>query len=346
MMRVKPLLELTQSGLYCGAGNFYIDPWAPVESAVITHAHSDHARAGSLRYLTSAEGETTLRARLGEQVNISAIAYGEQIRLGDVNISLHPAGHVLGSSQVRVELEGLVWVVSGDYKTAADVTCKPFEPIRCHGFVTEATFGLPIYRWAPHSEVLREIDNWWLQNRDAGKASVLYGYSLGKAQRLLAGVDASIGPIFTHGAVERITQIYREAGVALPSTRNAMAAARSEFPGSLIVAPPSANGSAWVRRFGEFSTALASGWMRIRGHRRRRAVDRGFALSDHADWPGLLAAIKATSAETVWVTHGHSAPLARFLTEQGLDAMTISTQFEGELDEPQSSLEQDEASVA
>jgi putative mRNA 3-end processing factor len=337
------LLSLTDCGLYCAAGDFYIDPWRPVERAVITHAHADHARVGMRHYLTVSEAANLLRARIGRDAPISTVAYGEAIRLGAASISFYPAGHILGSAQIRIESQGLVWVASGDYKTVADSTCTQFEPIRCHGFVTEATFALPIYRWKPQAEIFREINEWWKSNRDQGKASVLYGYALGKAQRLLAGVDASIGPIFTHGAVERLTQIYRDAGVELPPTQYAMTSSKKDFAGSLIVAPPSSNGSSWVRRFGDFSTALASGWMQVRGARRRRAIDRGFVLSDHADWPGLLDTIRATGAETIWVTHGQSRPLVRVLTEQGLNARSINTEFEGELDEREGTLDADDA---
>jgi putative mRNA 3-end processing factor len=269
--------------MYCAAGDFYIDPWRPVERALITHA-----RAGMAHYLTVSEGAEVLRARIGRDAPLSTAAYGEAIRLGDASVSFYPAGHILGSAQIRIESRGLVWVVSGDYKTVADSTCAQFEPIRCHCFVTEATFALPIYRWKAQEDVFAEIDDWWKSNREQGKASILYGYALGKAQRMLAGIDPSIGPIFTHGAVERMTQIYRSAGVNLPATQYAMTAAKNDFAGSLILAPPSSNGSTWVRRFGDFSTALASGWMQVRGARRRRAIDRGFVLSDHADWPGLL----------------------------------------------------------
>jgi putative mRNA 3-end processing factor len=248
-------------------------------------------------------------------------------------VSLHPAGHILGSSQVRIESRGQVWVVSGDYKTALDPTCDPFEPVSCHGFVTEATFALPIYRWKAQEQIFADINNWWRVNRGEGKASVLYAYALGKTQRILAGIDSSIGPIFTHGAVERLTQIYRDQGVPMPPTTYAIHATKGDFKGSLILAPPSASGTKWIRRFGDVSTAFASGWMQIRGTRRRKAVDRGFALSDHADWPGLLSAIRATSAETIWVTHGHSQPLARLLTEQGFQTRIVHTEFEGELDD-------------
>jgi putative mRNA 3-end processing factor len=248
-----------------------------------------------------------------------------------VRVSLHPAGHILGSAQVRLELGGEVWVVSGDYKTGPDPTCTPFEPIRCHTFVTESTFGLPIYRWSDQDEVLRDINAWWRANQERGKATLLFGYALGKAQRLLAGLDPSIGPILTHGAVERMTAVYRAAGVPLPPTTHVAVADRStEWSRALIVAPPSTEGSTWPRRFGDHATGFASGWMLVRGTRRRRSLDRGFALSDHADWPGLLAAIAATGAERVWVTHGYTAPIMRWLRERGLEAWEIATRFQGE----------------
>ena len=340
------MLRLTGQGLYCEAGEFYVDPWKPVERAVLTHAHADHARPGSRRYLAAAEGLAVLRARLGEEARIETLPYGEATRRRGVRVSFHPAGHVLGSAQVRIEHRGEVWVVSGDYKTEADRTSAPFEPVRCHTFVTESTFGLPIYRWASEAEVFEEINAWWRTNCAAGRATLLYGYALGKAQRLLAGVDPSIGPIYTHGAVERMCRAYRESGIALPPTlrvsdepsrREAPGAAGTRWAGALVLAPPGAHGTPWMRRFGEASTGFASGWMRIRGTRRRRALDRGFALSDHADWPGLLSAIAATGAERVWVTHGYREPLVRWLREQGLEAQAVATLFEGESAEGEAS---------
>ena len=324
------MLELTERGLYCPLGDFYIDPWRGVRRALITHAHGDHARSGSESYLTVNAGLRLLRARLGSEVAIETKGYGESITIGDVAVSFHPAGHILGSAQVRLEYHGEVWVVSGDYKTATDPTCDPFVPVRCHGFITEATFGLPIYRWPPADKVFAEINDWWRRNASESRASVLFGYALGKAQRLVAGIDSSIGPIFTHGAVEHMMQAYRASGVSLPDTRYVMNESRKAFAGGLILAPPGANGSSWVRRFGDFSSGLASGWMQVRGARRRRAIDRGFVLSDHADWSGLLNAIRATGAETVWVTHGYSAPLVRWLSEQGLNSRGLETRFEGE----------------
>jgi putative mRNA 3-end processing factor len=326
------LLRVTERGVYCAAGDFHIDPWMPVERAVITHAHGDHARWGSRRYLGSREGERVLRVRLGPGARIRTVPYGEPVMVNGVRVSLHPAGHILGSAQVRIEHRGEVWVVSGDYKTEPDPTCTPFEPVRCHTFVTESTFGLPIYRWAPQAETFAEMRAWWRANREAGRASVLFGYALGKAQRLLAGLmDGQEGPIYTHGAVETLNREYRAAGIALPETVHAGGAPRgTDFAGSLIVAPPSAAGSTWLRRFGASQTAFASGWMRIRGTRRRRSLDRGFALSDHVDWPSLLAATQATGAERVWVTHGYREPVVRWLREHGLEADAIASRWEGE----------------
>jgi putative mRNA 3-end processing factor len=332
-MNANTLIQLTDSGLYCAAGDFYIDPWRPVARAVVTHAHADHARLGSRSYLVARDGERVFRTRLGYDAALQTAAYGEVVTINGVRVVLYPAGHILGSAQVCVEHRGEVWVVSGDYKVGADATCVAFEPVRCHTFVTESTFGLPIYRWRAQVELFDEINAWWRANQIAGKASVLFAYALGKAQRLLAGVDPTIGPIFTHGAVERLTRDYRDSGVALPATTYAAADRRADWTQALIVAPPSAQGTPWMRRFGTLSTGFASGWMQLRGRRRRKAVDRGFALSDHADWPGLLATIAATGAERVWVTHGYSAVLARWLHDQGLNAATVATHFEGETDD-------------
>ena len=330
------LLTLTDRGLYCPAGDFHIDPWRPVNKAVVTHAHADHLRWGSAAYLVSEEGQTVTRARLGPDPIIEAVPYGETVTLNGVRVSLYPAGHVLGSAQIRVEHRGEVWVVSGDYKTAADPTCTPFEPVRCHGFVTESTFGLPVYQWEEPAAIFAGVNDWWRANAAAGRASILYGYALGKAQRILGSIDPDIGPIVTHGAVEKLVRAYRAAGVKLPDTRLVTETPDgrkkgTSFAGCLVLAPPSAMGSPWVRRFAPASHANASGWMRIRGTRRRKALDRGFILSDHADWPGLLSSIRATGAETVWVTHGYTAVLVRWLREQGLQAETVETRFEGEV---------------
>lgn len=324
-----PLLTITDHGLYCAAGDFYIDPWAPVSQAVITHAHGDHLTWGCDRYLVSHEGVGITRERLGQWAGgLESIAYGEHRTINGVRISLHPAGHILGSAQIRVEYRGEVWVASGDYKTDPDPTCAPWEPVRCHTFITESTFGLPIYRWPSQQQVFDDINAWWAQNAEAGRNSLLCGYALGKAQRLLAGLDASIGPILTHGAVERMTALYRSAGVTLPGTRHASDALRDKSTtGAMLIAPPSAAGTSWLRRFGDIRTAFASGWMRVRGARRQRGMDAGFTLSDHVDWPQLLAAIDATGAEQVWVTHGFTNTVVQWLTEQGRDAHVLPTRW-------------------
>jgi putative mRNA 3-end processing factor len=322
-----PLVVHRPEGLYCEAGGFYIDPWRPVDKAIITHAHADHARTGSTRYIASSVGEGVLRSRLGS-IDLHALPYGERLKVNDVTISLHPAGHVLGSAQVRIEHRGEVWVTSGDYKIEPDVTCAAFEPVKCHTFITESTFGLPIYTWVPAVDLFADINQWWASNAAINRASVLFCYSFGKAQRLLAGVDSSIGPILTHGAVEPLNRAYREAGVALPETKLVSEVAdKSDFSRALVLAPPSAAGSPWMKRFGEYSDAFASGWMLLRGARRRRAVDRGFVMSDHADWPGLNVAIKASQASTVYVTHGYVPVMVRWLQEQGLEALSFETKF-------------------
>ena len=337
------LIVQRREGLYCPPGDFYIDPWRPVERALITHAHADHSRRGHAHYLAAASAEGVLRTRLGE-IDLQTLAYGETIDHFGVRVSFHPAGHVLGSAQIRLEHGGRVWVASGDYYVAGssadaredNMTCAPFEPVRCHCFITESTFGLPIYRWQPQAELFASIDEWWHANAEAGRASLLMGYSFGKAQRILMGVDASIGPIIVHGAVEPLNRAYRAGGIAIPPTQLVTELAdKSLIKRALVVAPPSVQGSVWTRRFGDFSDAFASGWMQLRGARRRRGVDRGFVLSDHADWPGLQRAIGATGAERVIVTHGYEAVMVRWLSDQGLEASSFATEY-GDSDDDES----------
>jgi putative mRNA 3-end processing factor len=326
------LFALSARGLYCAAGDFYVDPWEPVDRALITHAHGDHARWGSHSYLAARDGARVLRTRLGDAANIETIGYGETVTINGVRVSYHPAGHIIGSAQIRAEHNGEVWVVSGDYKTDPDPTCAPFELVPCNTFVTESTFGLPIYRWCGQEEVFAQMIDWWSANAAAGRASIVFAYALGKAQRILAGLlGATVGPIYTHGAVEKLTRDYRGAGVVMPDTTHAASLSRGhDFRGSLILAPPAAAGTTWMRRFGDYSTAFVSGWMQIRGTRRRRSVDRGFALSDHVDWPALLSTISATGAERVWVTHGFRDPVVRWLTERGVEATSIASRWEGD----------------
>ncbi|HEY9380950.1 MAG TPA: ligase-associated DNA damage response exonuclease [Burkholderiales bacterium] len=327
-----PLIVQRPTGLYCPAGDFHIDPWQPVDRAIITHAHGDHARFGSAHYLATRDSEAVMRIRLGD-ISLQTLAYGEAIRIGQAKVSLHPAGHVLGSAQVRVEVDGEVWVVSGDYKLERDRTCAPFEAQRCHTFITESTFGLPIYRWRPQSEIFADIDAWWRTNVAVGRASLVFAYAFGKAQRILSGVDASIGPIVCHGAVDVLNRAYRASGIALPETNMASDIDKAALKRALIIAPPSAQSTPWLKRFGDYSDAFASGWMRLRGARRRRAVDRGFVLSDHADWPALQQAIADSGAERVYVTHGYVPVMVRWLEERGIDAHAFATEYSGELDD-------------
>ena len=322
----KDLVIARPEGLYCPPGDFYIDPWQPVPHALITHAHGDHLRMGHGRYLTAEAGRHVVTKRVGA-VDLQGLPYGERITHRGVTISFHPAGHVLGSAQVRLEHGGQVWVVSGDYKTGPDTTCAPFESVRCDVFITESTFGLPVFRWAPQQEIFDGLNAWWADNAAAGRASIVYAYSFGKAQRVLSGLDPAIGTIVAHGAVAAMDEAYLRSGVPLPATKSVLEATPAELRRCLVVAPPSAQGSAWTKRFGDYSDAFASGWMLLRGARRRRNVDRGFILSDHADWPGLLEAIEASRARRVIVTHGYVEPLVRYLAEQGLESGAFKTEY-------------------
>lgn len=331
-----PLIQATPCGLYCAKGDFYIDPWRRVDRALITHAHSDHARSGMKSYLTSEAGTGILRERIGQDAPISSMAYGAQRRIGEVTVSFHPAGHLLGSSQIRIEHKGEVWVVTGDYKIAPDASCEAFEPVPCHHLITEATFGLPVYHWPEPQVVFNQINRWWRDNQAAGRCSVLFAYSLGKAQRILCGIDPSIGPIGVHGAVDKMLPHYRAAGRPIPDgIFKASAEGKDRLKGrGLIVAPGSVQNTPWLRKFAPYSLAFASGWMAIRGSRRRRALDRGFVVSDHVDWKGILEAVEATGAATVGVTHGYAAPLVRWLQqERGLQAYEVPTRFGGEPEE-------------
>jgi putative mRNA 3-end processing factor len=328
--QVAKMIQPTPNGLYCEAGDFYIDPCWPVDRAVITHAHADHARPGSRIYLCAAPCRRLLRERLGPGVPIEPLAYGEVRAIGAANLSLHPAGHILGSARARIVVDGRTAVVSGDYKTDRDPTCAPLETLHCDELVSESTFGLPLFRWPPPAHVMSEINGWWAENAARGRPSVLFAYALGKAQRILAGLDAAIGPILVHGAVEKINQIYRTEGVRLPETIPFSAAGdKRRRRSALVIASPSALHSTWMRPLAGAVTAFASGWMLLRRHRLRRAVDRGFVLSDHADWDGLLATIAASGAESIGVIHGYETEMARWLTEQGYRARALTASEAG-----------------
>ena len=334
------MLIETPSGLFCEAGGFHIDPWGSVERAVITHAHGDHARPGNASYLCAEPCAPLLRRRFGSDVRIQTARYGEAIRMGSIELSFHPAGHVLGSAQIRIAGPDGVWVVAGDYKRAFDPTCDGFEPLRCDVFVTESTFGVPIYRWDSTAAVIADIMDWWRRNGEECKTSVLFCYKIGKAQRLLSELArVTDRTVLVHGMMAGMIDVYRAAGIAMLPVKVVTERPRgTSFAGELVLAPLSARGTPWMRRLGDLSDAFASGLMRVRGVRRQRAYDRGFVLSDHADWPALLATIAETEAPRVLATHGHAAPLARHLAESGLDAGVIRTAWEGEIGEEEQEL--------
>jgi len=318
------LLTVTKQGLYCPAGDFHIDPWKKVDRAVVTHGHSDHATRGHGSYLCAKSSVPILKNRLGKKISVTGQAFGEPIDINGVTVSLHPAGHVMGSAQIRVEHGGEVWVASGDYKLEDDGISGAFEPVVCDTFITESTFGLPIYRWEPQETVAAEINAWWQANQESGITSVIYTYSLGKAQRIQHAVDQSIGPTFAYHTVEDMNAAYADEGIVLPETSTP----RSDS-GGLVIAPPSADGTDWLRQFGDCSTAFVSGWNRVK-KRRWGKFDRGFVMSDHVDWPGMLSAIRQSEAKRVLVTHGYSRQTVRYLRENGWDADGLETHYEGE----------------
>jgi putative mRNA 3-end processing factor len=324
------VLEFTQAGIYCPAADVFIDPWRPVARALITHGHADHARPGHGCYLATGPAAPVLRHRLGD-IALQTVRYGEVLRIGDAEISFHPAGHVPGSAQIRVAVGGEVWVVSGDYKTVDDGLSEAFVPVPCHSFISECTFGLPIYDWPDQASLAVEINGWWAATRAKGETAAIAAYALGKAQRVLRMLDPAIGPILTHGAITATNDVLRAQGIALPETVAVVPGLDLKpYRGAMVLAPPAALGSAWLRRFGPVSTGIASGWMQLRGVRRRRGADRGFVISDHADWKGLNTAIAATGAERVFVTHGYTTPFARWLEGQGYQAGIVQIAFDGE----------------
>ena len=327
------LLTFTPEGIYCAAGDFHIDPWLPVPLALITHGHADHSRLGMGAYMATTSAGPVMRHRLGE-IKMDTVAYGDVTSINGVDVSFHPAGHVPGSAQIRVAHKGDVWVASGDYKTVDDGLSEPFEPVRCNAFITESTFGLPVFNWTPQDILADQINDWWARNAADGVFSLLSCYALGKAQRLLRAVDPSIAPILTHAAIENTNRIMRGQGIALPDTTLVTPDLDLKaHKGALVLATPSALNSTWARRFKPASSAFASGWMALRGVRRRRAADRGFIMSDHADWNGLNDAIKQTGAERIFVTHGYTSVFSRWLSEQGYDAKVVQTQFDDDAGE-------------
>ncbi|HEA20347.1 hypothetical protein LCGC14_0881250 [marine sediment metagenome] len=327
----KPLLEFTDKGIYCSAAKVYLDPWKPVDKAIISHGHADHSRWGHSQYITHHRNVPIISHRLGD-INVTGKEWGERFTINNVIFSLHPAGHIIASSQIRVEHKGEVWVFTGDYKTENDGISEPYEVVKCDTFITECTFGLPAFKWTPQKEVFEDINKWWAENRSEKKTSVLFGYSLGKAQRLLKYLDTDIGKIYTHGAIENMTEVLRPLVDFPETTLITRDTKKEELLGNVVLAPPSAHGSPWIRKMVPYVTASASGWMTFRGARRRRAIDKGFVLSDHCDWDGLLESIRATGAEKIICTHGYSDIFSKYLREQGYDARTEQTQYGEEED--------------
>jgi putative mRNA 3-end processing factor len=326
------MITFDDNGIYCAQAGVYIDPWKPVSKAIITHAHSDHARWGINSYLAHKQAVPVLKFRLGEDINVEGKEYGEQFTINGVNISLHPAGHIWGSAQVRLEYKGEIWVVSGDYKLQHDGITQPFEPVKCHSFITESTFGLPVYNF-PDMETLRDdINDWWRQNAEEGKNSVILAYALGKAQRVLQQLDMSIGNVYTHGAVDNINKLYEQTISPLNPTKRIEADTdRKEIKGAMIIATPSSAGTPWIKKLSPYKLGICSGWMQLRGARRRKGADRGFIMSDHADWAQLNTAILETGAQNIYVTHGYKSIYAKWLGDNyGLNATEVDTLYTGE----------------
>lgn len=321
------LIQFTNRGIYCPQADVYIDPWKPVNKAIITHAHSDHARIGNSSYLSHTDSESILRYRLGD-ISLQTVPYNETVVMNGVRISLHPAGHVIGSVQVRLEYNGEVWVISGDYKVKRDGLTVPFEPLKCQHFVTESTFGLPIYNFPETDEIKAQLNDWVKENAEKGLNSVIIGYALGKAQRILNALETDL-PILLHSTIYNTN-------AALGFDNSKYIKFTQEFkkeqlnPG-VVIATGTAVGSPWLKRFEPYRLAFCSGWMQLRGARRRRNADKGFVMSDHADWNGLNEAVVATGAENVYVTHGYKSAYAAWLRERyKINAVEVETLFEGE----------------
>ena len=329
-MTNKGLLVHTALGLFCPKAVVYLDPWKPVKKAILSHGHADHARWGSSSYLCTPTAAPVIKYRLGD-INLETLPFGEEKLINGVSFSFHPAGHVLGSAQIKVSYKGEMVVFSGDYKTANDGFSEAFEPVKCHTFITESTFGLPVYHWQDQKWVFNEMEEWCKNNRNNGQLSILYGYSLGKAQRILQGLPESVGPIFTHSTIEAVLNVMRNQGVSLKNTIPVNEhLTRADLLSGVIIAPPAVQNSNWLKKFEPIRNGVVSGWMALRGARRRRNADKGFVLSDHADWEGLNEAISLTGAENVFVTHGYTDILSKWLIDKGLNAHPLETNFEGD----------------
>lgn len=321
------LVKFTKKGIYCIPGKFYLDPWYPVEYAIISHGHADHARWGNKHYLCQHDSKAILKHRLGQDISVESLGYNQPKNINGVQVSFFPAGHVIGAAQIRLEYKGFVLVFSGDYKTQPDFISTPFEPVKCHEFITESTFGLPIYKWKTEEELQKELQNWVYQNQQNNRTSVFLGYSLGKAQRVLKLLE-NVDDIFVHSAIHNLNNAISASGINLPtSTLITTDFKKADVQNKIVILPPALLGSRMLKKIPNAATAICSGWMHIRGNRRWKGVDAGFAVSDHADWDGLLQAVKATEAEKVYVTHGSQAVFSKYLNEIGIEAQELKTEF-------------------
>lgn len=321
------LVKFTKKGIYCIPGKFYLDPWFPVEYAIISHGHADHARWGNKHYLCHNDSKAILKHRIGQDISIESLGYNEPKTINGVQVSFFPAGHIIGSAQIRLAYKGYVVVFSGDYKTQPDFISTPFEPVKCHEFITESTFGLPIYKWKSEADLQAELTNWVLQNQQNNRTSVFFGYSLGKAQRIMKLVE-NVSDIYVHSAINHLNNAISNAGIQLPKSSLITADFnKKDIQNNIVILPPALLGSKMLKRIPNAATAICSGWMHIRGNRRWKGVDAGFAVSDHADWDGLLEAVKATEAEKVYVTHGSQAVFSKYLNEIGIEAYELKTEF-------------------
>ena len=326
------MLKFKKEGIFCVPGKFYIDPWLPVKYALITHGHADHARWGMEKYLCHHFTVPILHSRIGRDIQVQGVNYNESIVINGVKVSFHPAGHIIGSAQIRLEYKGKVIVVSGDYKVQNDGLSTAFEPVKCHEFITESTFGLPIYNWPTIEKQNQDLQNWVLQNTKNNKTSVFVGYSLGKAQRIMKALENTL-PIYVHYSISKLNQAYEAVGIELPQYETLdFRESVQHVNQKIVIVPPALVDSNALKKIPNMAYAYCSGWMHVRGARRWRSADAGFAISDHADWNGLLNAIKATDAEKVYVTHGQTEVFSTYLNEIGIQSQVLKTEFGNEED--------------
>nr|WP_288813411.1 ligase-associated DNA damage response exonuclease [uncultured Sphingobacterium sp.] len=325
------MIQFTSKGIYCVPGKFYLDPWQPVDLAIITHGHADHAYPGMKKYLCHHFTVNILKSRIGHDIQVEGVAYNRPFHINGVKISLHPAGHIIGSSQIRMEYKGKVIVFTGDYKIQDDGLSTPFEPVKCHELITESTFGLPIYRWESVAAQTQRLNEWITHNQGFKKTSVFIGYSLGKSQRILNAVK-DMGEVYVHYSIAKLNMAYSEAGIQLPPYHIVdLRTDTKQLDGKIVLLPPALLDTSLLQKIPHVAYAICSGWMQIRGARRWRSADAGFAISDHADWNGLLQAVRESGAEKVFVTHGQTATFSKYLNEIGIEAEEVKTNYGEEI---------------